>query len=213
MTEKLTFSFADHPAIVESLDLVEEGDQITHNDLNLEDDYTDEELGTAKNLFRFDPEFEKHEKEYEAIRDEILGNESDAESGRSFSRIILTYAEEEPEEPVPGQISAEEGTLAEAAKIDDLTGDDLKLFKRRVYLVIVSSLSFEECAHKLVKSNIPEQYEKELCKMIVECCAQEKTYRRFYGLLGQRFCELRQIFRTHMMDLFPEQVSQTSKWD
>jgi len=185
--------FADHPAIIESLDLVEEGDQITHNDLNLEEDYTEEELGTTKNIFHFDPDFEKHEKEYESIRDEILGNESDAES-----------AEEEVEDGGAVPMSTET-TLADAGRIEDLTGDDLKLFKRRVYLVIVSSLGFEECAHKLVKSNIPEQYEKELCKMIVECCAQEKTYRRFYGLLGQRFCELRQIYRTYMMELFPEQ--------
>ena len=92
-------------------------------------------------------------------------------------------------------------------KIDDFTGDELKLFKRKVYLIIVSSLSFEECAHKLVKSNIPEHYEMELCRMILECCAQEKTYRRFYGLLAQRFCELKQVYRSYMMELFPEQVS------
>lgn len=81
-------SFADHPAIIEALDLVEEGDQITHNDLNLEEDFTDEELGSSKNIFHFDPEFEKHEKEYEAIRDEILGNESDAESGTDLQFVI-----------------------------------------------------------------------------------------------------------------------------
>lgn len=124
---------------------------------------------------------------------------------RGLSTLTILEEEASEEEPVLGQVGAE-GTLAQAAKIDDLTGDDLKLFKRRVYLVIVSSLSFEECAHKLVKSDIPEQYEKELCQMIVECCAQEKTYRRFYGLLGQRFCELRQVYRTYMMELFQEQV-------
>ena len=28
----------------------------------------------------------------------------------------------------------------------------------------------------------------ELCNMLIECCSQERTYLRYYGLLGQRFC-------------------------
>ena len=28
----------------------------------------------------------------------------------------------------------------------------------------------------------------ELCNMLIECCSHERTYLRYYGLLGQRFC-------------------------
>jgi pre-mRNA-splicing factor CWC22 len=52
----------------------------------------------------------------------------------------------------------------------------------------MSSVDFEECCHKLMKLNIREGQEMELCNMILECCTQERTYLRFYGLLAQRFC-------------------------
>jgi pre-mRNA-splicing factor CWC22 len=31
--------------------------------------------------------------------------------------------------------------------------------------------------------------------MIVDCCAQQRTYQRFYGLLAERFCRLRKEFQ------------------
>lgn len=31
--------------------------------------------------------------------------------------------------------------------------------------------------------------------MIVDCCAQQRTYERFYGLLSERFCRLRLEFQ------------------
>lgn len=49
--------------------------------------------------------------------------------------------------------------------------------------------------------------EIELMKMVIECCAQEKTFRRFYGLLAQRFAMVKPVYRdllTHTC--FPEQV-------
>jgi len=70
----------------------------------------------------------------------------------------------------------------------------------------MSSLDFEECAHKLLKAGIPPNYELDLCRMLVDCCSQERSYRRFYGLLCQRFCVLKQNFRSHFQDTcFPEQ--------
>ena len=35
--------------------------------------------------------------------------------------------------------------------------------------------------------DIPDGFESELCNMLVECCSQERTYLRYYGLIGQRF--------------------------
>lgn len=69
-----------------------------------------------------------------------------------------------------------------------MTEQDLINLRRSIYLTIMSSAAFEECAHKLAKLNIPDGHEMELCNMLVECCSQERTYLRYYGLLGQRFC-------------------------
>lgn len=70
----------------------------------------------------------------------------------------------------------------------------------------MSSVDFEECCHKLLKLNIREGQEIELCNMIFECCTQERTYLRFYGLLAQRFCLLNpDVYQPKFHDLFIKQ--------
>lgn len=69
-------------------------------------------------------------------------------------------------------------------------------------MVIMSSVDFEECCHKLLKLNIREGQEMELCNMVLECCMQERTYTRFYGLLAQRFCLLNELYGQKYHELF-----------
>eukprot|EP00879_Flechtneria_rotunda_P017703 GHRR01018556.1.p2 GENE.GHRR01018556.1~~GHRR01018556.1.p2 ORF type:complete len:123 (-),score=14.95 GHRR01018556.1:446-814(-) len=35
--------------------------------------------------------------------------------------------------------------------------------------------------------------------MIIECCSQEKTFVRYYALLGARFCHIKKEFQVHAM--------------
>ena len=44
--------------------------------------------------------------------------------------------------------------------------------------------------HKLLKLQIKPGQESELCHMIIDCCAQQRTYEKFFGLMGQRFCQV-----------------------
>ena len=83
-------------------------------------------------------------------------------------------------------------TLADKtqAKTLDLTNTDLEDLRRKIYLVIMSSLDFEECAHKLMMLHIPKAHHIEICTMVIECCSQERTYVKMYGLLGCRFCDV-----------------------
>ena len=37
-------------------------------------------------------------------------------------------------------------------------------------------------------------YQIELCKMIIECCSQERSFSTFYGLIGERFCKLNRVW-------------------
>jgi len=179
-------NFSNNKAIITQLDLVEENDQITH-DANLEDDYTEEELGNNLNIFHYDPEYEENEKKYDAMRREILGDsqESDDESSSA------------PE--------AETGEPNNQVLIEDKTDNAAKILKKNIYLTIMSSLDYEECAHKIIaKMGLQEGQEQDLCKMIIDCCAQEKSYRRFYGLLAQRFSVLQQPFKEYLEKLFVE---------
>ena len=60
--------FKDHPGVLQELDLVENSDKITH-EIELDDTPDTQD---HFNVFRFDPEFEQHEKEWDEIKSEML---------------------------------------------------------------------------------------------------------------------------------------------
>ena len=168
--------YKDNPAIKEELDLVEEEDQITHQ-IGLDEGI---EVQESLNVFKFDPEWESHEEAYKKLKAEILGevggseSEDDGESDESSDN--------------------EEANEEKAMEIKDQTNTDLVNLRRTIYLTIMSSIDFEECAHKLMKVNLPLGQEPELPSMIIECCSQERTYSKFYGLLGERFTKLNRLW-------------------
>ena len=165
--------FSSNPSIQEGLDLIEDEDQITHL-ISLTDG-----LNTQDNLhvFHFDDEFLENERQYEIMKKEILGEEgSSDESGDEGENT--SYEEEA------------DAIEKREMQIKDHTNTNLVNLRRAIYLTIMSSLNFEESAHKLLKLNIPEGLEIELANMVIECCSQERSYVTFYGLLGERFCKL-----------------------
>ncbi|XP_021502827.2 pre-mRNA-splicing factor CWC22 homolog [Meriones unguiculatus] len=187
--------FKDHPVIPEGLDLVEEDDQFTHM-LPLEDDYNPEDV---LNVFKMDPNFMENEEKYKAIKKEIL-DEGDSDSN-SDQEAGSSEDEEEEEDEEEGE--EEEG--GQKLTIHDKTEINLVSFRRTIYLAIQSSLDFEECAHKLLKMEFAESQTKELCNMILDCCAQQRTYEKFFGLLAGRFCMLKKEYMESFEGIFKEQ--------
>uniref|UniRef100_A0A8H7TPZ5 Pre-mRNA-splicing factor CWC22 n=1 Tax=Bionectria ochroleuca TaxID=29856 RepID=A0A8H7TPZ5_BIOOC len=168
--------FKDNPAIKEELDLVEEEDQVTHNvELDGQIDVQD-----GLNVFKFDPDWEEHEEEYKKLKAEILGEGSDDEDDEDDEDESSEEEEEEEE--------------TKAMEIKDQTNADLVNLRRTIYLTIMSSADPEEAVHKLMKINLPAGQEPELPSMIVECCSQEKTYTKFFGLIGERFAKINRLW-------------------
>ncbi|KAK5665773.1 pre-mRNA-splicing factor cwc22 [Batrachochytrium dendrobatidis] len=185
--------FKDNLAIPEGLDIVEEADQITHM-VSLPDELVTEDI---LNVFKLDPDFLDSEEKYQAMKREILGDDSD-ESG-SGSASDADGSDEDEEEAEAGFEDAQKKLV-----IQDETNTNLINLRRGIYLTIMSSLNFEECAHKLMKLNIQSGQEIELCNMIIECCSQERTYVNFYGLLGERFCRINQGWASSFAQAFEE---------
>ena len=90
-------------------------------------------------------------------------------------------------------------------QIQDMTEKDLINLRRTIYLVFMSSVDFEECTHKLLKLNIREDQQLELCTMILECCMQERTYSRLYGLTAQRLCQVTAVYQDKLNQVFMTQ--------
>ncbi|KAJ1901282.1 pre-mRNA-splicing factor cwc22 [Kickxella alabastrina] len=191
--------FKDSPVIPEGLDLVDEDEQIVH-EVALDDDDLDAQ--DELNVFQLDDNFSESESKYNSIKREILGeDDSDADGSDNGGGESGTESDNESGSDSGSDSEAESESEMKAAadkstgapgvqKIHDLTETELVNLRRTIYLTIMSSLSFEEAAHKLLKIEIRPGEEQELCNMVIECCSQERTYKNFFGLIGERLCKL-----------------------
>ena len=168
--------YKDNPAIREELDLVEEEDQITHRTA-LDDEV---QVQDGLNVFKFDPEWEESEEAYRKLKAEILGEAGGSDDGSEYDSEDSSDDEEAKEE--------------KEMEIKDQSNTDLVNLRRTIYLTIMSSIDFEECCHKLMKVTLPAGQEPELPSMVIECCSQERTYSKFYGLVGERFAKLNRLW-------------------
>ena len=178
-------NFKGHESVKEELDLVEDKDIITHR-IFLDDEIkTEEEL----NEFHYDDKYEENEKIWKQFRECILGpeDENDEEEEKMSSHIENTE-KSISEFPEVKQIKGKD-------IIFDLSEQDLVKYRKMIYMIVVSSIDFEECCHKLLKQNVREGLEGEMVNMIIECCVQERTYLKFYGLLSERLCLLKDVYK------------------
>ncbi|RZC86604.1 hypothetical protein C5167_029954 [Papaver somniferum] len=185
--------FQGHPAVRPELDLVEQEDQLTH-ELSLEDTMDPD---TSLDIFKVDPQFLENEKRYEDLKRNILGDDQSSEEEGSDA----------PSDGEDDDDSDEEDEDEEQMKIQDETETNLVNLRRTIYLTIMSSVDFEEAGHKLLKIKLEPGQEMELCIMLLECCSQERTYLRYYGLLGQRFCMINRIHQENFEKCFVQQYS------
>jgi len=185
--------YADFPDLVEELDLVDEDDQITHEVDLLDDTIKGEE---TLNIFKAQPpeDFAADEAKWKHISAEILGIEEEGAGSDSS-----TDSEEEAAEERADQKTTQ--------TILDFTEQDLVNLRRSIYLVIMSSLHFEECVHKILKLNIADGQEKEVCTMLIDCCAMDKMFNRFFALQAERLSRLVPAYQEHFAALFDQQFN------
>ena len=182
--------FKDNPPVLTDLDLVEDNDRVTHTMSIQEEGLVAQDL---LNVFKYDFDFEANEERYQAVKEEILGEVgdegegSDDESGTDAS-----------------QDSDEEEETKSSEAITDETGTNLSGLRRTIYLIIQSSLDHNECAHKMMKMQMKAGQEMELCHMILDCCAQQRTYEKYFGLLAQTFCRINTVYVRHFEQIFRE---------
>ncbi|CAI5479163.1 unnamed protein product [Closterium sp. Yama58-4] len=192
--------FEGFPAVLPELDLVEEEDQITH-ELSLEEPYDPE---TLLDVFKFDPDYLANEQRYKEIKAEILGDEEEEEDEKGEGGGDDDDDEEDEES---SEEEEDEEEQAKQQEIRDETETNLVNLRRTIYLTIMASVNFEEAGHKLMKINLQPGQEMELCEMLLACCSQERTYLRYYGLLGQRFCMLNRAYQECFEQCFVKQYS------
>uniref|UniRef100_A0A182PMB3 MI domain-containing protein n=1 Tax=Anopheles epiroticus TaxID=199890 RepID=A0A182PMB3_9DIPT len=203
--------FKDHVAVMDALELVEEDDQYTH--LIMLDEATDTQ--DILNVFKVDPEFEANETKYKAICKEILGSdaEDDDEEGDKSGDSSSGDSDGSDDDDVDSDSDVGEDAKKKQDTIIDNTETNLIALRRTIYLTIHSSLDYEECAHKLMKMELKPGQEQELCHMFLDCCAEQRTYEKFYGLLAQRFCMINKIYIAPFEQIFQDTYTTTHRLD
>ena len=186
------------------LNLVDDNDVILHS-LSLDSDI---ETLNELDIFSFDKHFDDNENKYFAVRAILLGDRASEKfplnREADSNQKSLTGTEKANLENSTNPIENNTKLSNSAVVTDDRTEADLVDFRRLVYLKIMSAASFEECAHKLVKfMKARSGMELELCNMVIECCSQEKSFLRYYGLLAQRLC----FVSTAYISAFEEQFA------
>ncbi|CAI5989252.1 unnamed protein product [Closterium sp. NIES-65] len=155
-------------------------------------------------VFKFDPDYLANEQRYKEIKAEILGDEEEEEDDKGEKG---DDDEEEEEDEESSEEEEDEEEQAKQQEICDETETNLVNLRRTIYLTIMASVNFEEAGHKLMKVNLQPGQEMELCEMLLACCSQERTYLRYYGLLGQRFCMLNRAYQECFEQCFVKQYS------
>jgi len=135
--------FKEYPTVVEDLDLVDAEDQITHEDIGLDEEEI--EIEEKLNYFNFDPDYELNEMKYELLKKEILGDDDEEDEDEDEDGSSESSGEEAEGAGGAGGAGGATQTI-----VDD-TETELVNLRRTIYLTIMSSLDFEECGHKLLK--------------------------------------------------------------
>ncbi len=157
-------------------------------------------------VFKFDTEYELNENKYKGLSKELLGSDASGSEDDGSSSDGSGSDDDE----------AAEGGAGEQEKKDliiDQTETNLVALRRTIYLTIHSSLDYEECAHKLMKMELKPGQEMELCHMFLDCCAEQRTYEKFYGLLAQRFCNINKIYIPPFEEIFKDTYATTHRLD
>ncbi|CAN0561819.1 unnamed protein product, partial [Ectocarpus sp. 12 AP-2014] len=61
--------------------------------------------------------------------------------------------------------------------------------RRSVFVAIVGSSDCEDALEKILRLNLKGAQEREIARVIVECCSQEGSYNPFYAHLAERVCD------------------------
>lgn len=162
--------FETNDGVPDDLDLVEEEDIVTHSVVLNEPHDVENNL----NEFAYDQNYEANYNAHVEFKKEVLGEDEEEEEVQQTNDVDV-------------ENTAVAASAITADPIVDLSEAKLLAFQKQVYLTIMSSMGPEEAVHKLSKVSSIDPLRKEymLVDMIFKCCTQEKTYSKYYGLIGE----------------------------
>lgn len=90
----------------------------------------------------------------------------------------------------------------------DMTNSVDIQFKKEIYLILKSSLSGDEAAHKILKRRTPDNLKFNIVDIIIKSSIQEATYSKFYGLIAERLLNSHKAWKPAFYKIFKENFQQ-----
>ncbi|CAI4063080.1 hypothetical protein SKDZ_07G5170 [Saccharomyces kudriavzevii ZP591] len=93
-------------------------------------------------------------------------------------------------------------------QISDMTSASDVEFKKKIYLILKSSLSGDEAAHKLLKLKIANNLKKNVVDIIIKSSLQESTFSKFYSILSERMITFHRSWQIAYNETFEQNYAQ-----
>ena len=210
--------FKDYKPIIDELDLIDDDDIITHDlELNVKHD-TEKSL----DVFHYDPQWNENEQSYNQIKREILGDDNnddddcssdddEYEDDDNNNNDNEDEYEDDEDETNNSDNDNNNDDIEDAYDINDLANTNVMNLRRNIYLTFVSA---EEMAQKILSRFTGK--EKHVSDMIIQACAQERSYRKQFGLLAEKLCKVPMAkgkYEDCFDELFPRQYEDMHSYD
>ena len=118
---------------------------------------------------------------------------ADSQGASSLTSQASNHVEEGEEE-----ISQEEAKLLQIAEKMRLNTS----IRKKVFVVMMSSRDLEDAFERLNRLALKGHQEREIVRVLIECCGQEKEYNAFYAELASLLCDHNRQFRTTLQFCF-----------
>ncbi|KAI6123276.1 hypothetical protein EV401DRAFT_1288685 [Pisolithus croceorrhizus] len=82
--------------------------------------------------------------------------------------------------------SSENHSLLKLARKQGMNTD----IRRSIFVVLMSSEDYMDACERLSQLNLTEVQQREIVRVCLHCCSNEKSYNPYYALICQRFCQL-----------------------
>jgi nucleolar MIF4G domain-containing protein 1 len=61
--------------------------------------------------------------------------------------------------------------------------------RRHIFTILMSSEDYVNAFENLLRFNAKEKQDREIVRVIVQCCSHEKTFNKFYAYLAEKLCQ------------------------
>lgn len=94
--------------------------------------------------------------------------------------------------------SSENHSLLKLARKQGMNTD----IRRSIFVVLMSSEDYMDACERLSQLNLTEVQQREIVRVCLHCCSNEKSYNPYYALICQHFCQLSHSYKVTLQYWF-----------